>query len=155
MDKWRARFYEMAKHVAQWSKDPSTKNGAVIVDTERRIIGTGYNGFPRGVDDTFERLEDRPTKYKMVVHAETNAVLNAIVSPKGGILVCTMYPCSDCAKVIIQAGINVVVTPPANVDREPWKSDAPFSKTMFREASVIVDEIDMELYALRSPPRDF
>jgi dCMP deaminase len=77
LDKWDVRFLELANHIAQWSKDPSTKVGAVIVRPDRTICSVGYNGFPRGVDDNEERYMDRPTKYEFVVHAEANAIIHA------------------------------------------------------------------------------
>ena len=80
LTKWDLRFLKLAHHVGQWSKDPSTKVGAVIVDAQRRVLGIGYNGFPRGVDDSPGRYHDRPTKLDMVVHAETNAIMNAVSS---------------------------------------------------------------------------
>ena len=78
MNKWVKRFFRLANEVATWSKDPSTKVGAVIVGENKQIISQGYNGFPRGVDDTEERYNNREIKYKMVVHAEMNAILNAL-----------------------------------------------------------------------------
>jgi len=112
--KWDNRFMALARHIAMWSKDPSTKVGAVIVDEKRRVIGHGYNGFPRGVEDSDERYSDREVKYKHVVHAELNAILNS----RGGVEGCTLYttlePCTECAKAIIQSGITRVVLP----DRE-------------------------------------
>src|SRR5580704_9582280 len=109
---WHTRFLQFAQMVASWSKDPSTKVGACIVDSHRRILGTGYNGFPRGVEDTLARYADRPVKYAMVVHAEANAILNALGSVEGATLYCNIgMPCSDCAKLIIQAGIKRVVCP--------------------------------------------
>lgn len=140
--KWDHRFLALADHVAQWSKDPSTKVGAVIVDGQRRVRGLGYNGFPRGVDDLPERLNDRPTKYAFVVHAEANAILSA-----GRVEYCTIYtsplcPCQDCAKLIIQAGITRVVTvKPADAAR--WAESFENAGAMFREANVTVEFIDV------------
>lgn len=137
MNQWDNRFMQMAELVASWSKDPSTKVGAIIVDYDRRIIGTGYNGFPRGVNDSPERYEDKPVKYKLVVHSEANAILNAVRSVSGQTLYTTKYPCSECAKLIIQSGISLVVTPPPGTN-EPWATDAEFTKTMLKEACVMV-----------------
>jgi dCMP deaminase len=67
-EKWDCRFLEMAELVGSWSKDPSTKVGAVIVDKDRRIVSTGYNGFPQGIADRSELLNDREKKYKLIVH---------------------------------------------------------------------------------------
>src|SRR5688500_6959549 len=75
--KWTERYMELAAHVAQYSKDPSTKAGAVIVDPSNRVISLGFNGLPKGVLDSKERLENREVKYKLILHAETNAILFA------------------------------------------------------------------------------
>ncbi len=96
-DKWDDRFLNLAKFVAEWSKDPSTKVGAVIVRPDRTVASVGYNGFPRGVLDHVDRYSDRDTKYAMVVHAENNALINARQSLEG----CTLYvtplpPCTQC-----------------------------------------------------------
>ena len=76
-DKWDSRFMEMAELVSTWSKDPSTQIGVVIVDPLRRIVSTGYNGFPRGLSDAPERYEERSVKYAHIVHGELNAILSA------------------------------------------------------------------------------
>ena len=111
--KWDERFMALARHIAKWSKDPSTKVGAVIVDRQRRVLAMGYNGFPRGVDDSPERYADREIKYAHVVHAELNAILNTGVpmALEGATLYTTLEPCSGCAKAIVQAGISRVVLP--------------------------------------------
>jgi dCMP deaminase len=127
---------KLAMEVATWSKDPSTKVGAVIVDHSNRPVGLGFNGFPRGVHDTPERYADKPTKYKMIVHAEANAILNAVVPIQGFTLYATKFPCSECAKLIIQSGIARIVSPVPGTG-EPWATDAQFSKTMFAEAVIL------------------
>lgn len=132
--KWDKRFLELALHVAQWSKDPSSKVGAILVDKKRRIIGTGYNGFARGVYDIRDRYNDRDLKYKFVCHAEVNCILNAIKSTEGSTLYCTMFSCNECAKVIIQAGITRLVSSPPLDER--WQASYDISKTMFNEAGV-------------------
>ncbi len=68
--KWDKRFMKLAREISTWSKDPSSQIGAVIINDERRILATGYNGFPKGIRDTEERLNDREQKYPMIVHAE-------------------------------------------------------------------------------------
>ena len=75
---WHQRYIDLAKTTASWSKDPSRKIGAVIIGENNQIVSLGYNGFPRGIEDTEERLNDRETKYKYIVHAEMNAIYNAI-----------------------------------------------------------------------------
>ncbi len=143
--KWDIRFLELAKHISSWSKDPSTKVGAVVVNSKKQIVSIGYNGFPRGVHDTEERLNDRPTKYSMVVHAEVNAVVNATSNLNG----CTLYTyptlmipnvCNDCAKAVIQSGITRVVCYDGETN-ERWRSQEIISKVMFEEAGVVVDKI--------------
>lgn len=110
---WDETFMHMCRVIANRSKDPSTQNGACIVNDKNVILSLGYNGFPRGCSD-----ESLPwvreggfceTKYAYVVHAEENAVLNANASTEGAILYCTLFPCNECSKVIIQRGIKEVV----------------------------------------------
>jgi len=100
------------EHGNATSPDPSTKNGAVLVGADGKIITYSTNRFPKGVAETRTRLNDRPTKYRMVVHAESGAVLNAARYGKttnGATLYCPSYACSECAKTIIQSGIRRVV----------------------------------------------
>ena len=105
--RWDVRFLELAKLVATWSKDPSTKIGAVCVK-ERHILSVGYNGFPPGVVDSLERLNDRPTKLDLVIHAEKNAVLNAArhgVAISGSTMYTTHHPCLQCLEYMGAAGV--------------------------------------------------
>jgi dCMP deaminase len=76
MNKWDERFVRIAQEVASWSKDPGTKVGAVLVN-DKRILATGYNGFPSGISDSLERYMEREVKLAYTVHAEVNALLNA------------------------------------------------------------------------------
>lgn len=138
---WDIRFAVLARHISQWSKDPSTKTGAVIVDLERRIVGLGYNGFPRGIEDTEERYADRALKYKLVVHAEANAILNARVDLTDMAMYTTLAPCPDCAKLIIQSGISCVVSDRAGViNADPTRAanheSLELVEQMFDEARV-------------------
>ncbi|MDW4550851.1 deaminase [Defluviimonas sp. D31] len=107
---WDARFLGLADHVASWSKDPSTQVGCVLVDARRRVIGTGYNGFPRGVADAPDRLATRAVKYLMIQHAEANAVLQSVADPSGATAYVTHHPCAGCAGILIQAGLARIVT---------------------------------------------
>lgn len=134
-EKWDGRFLELAQHIAQWSKDPSTKTGAVIVDPNNRVVSLGYNGFPRGVNDSPERLENREMKYKLIVHCERNALLFARESVVG----CRLYTwpfmsCAPCAAMVIQAGITEVVAPVSNNQR--WIEDFKLAQILFSEAGV-------------------
>ena len=130
----------MAATVASWSKDPSTKVGCTIVDDKRRIVGMGYNGFPRGVDDSEQRYADRPTKYLMVQHAEANAVLNAVGATEGATAYVTHHPCANCMGLMIQAGIKKIVTtePEAGI-RERFGESFAAASTMAQEAGVEVE----------------
>jgi dCMP deaminase len=140
--KWDWRMLELAAFVAEWSKDPSTKVGAVVADEQHRVLGVGYNGFPRGVHDHAERYEDRQTKYKMVVHAEVNALLQVGLLPYGSSLYSTLLPCNECAKIIIQSGVRRVVTwgkvPEHMMQSESWVMAHAAAVQMFDEASVEV-----------------
>jgi len=111
---WEEYFMGVALLAAQRSKDPNTQVGACIVDDQNRILSTGYNGFPHGCsDDEFPWNRDESkgdTKYQFVVHAELNAILNARgKSLAGSILYVGLFPCNECAKAIIQAGVREVV----------------------------------------------
>ena len=111
-DKWNRRFLSLAQHVASFSKDPSTKTGAVIVAPNNMIISLGYNGFPRGVEDSPDHYNNRDVKYERIIHSEVNAILAARTDLTGCALYCyPLLPCSRCATVIIQAGITMVVFP--------------------------------------------
>lgn len=133
--KWNKWFLGMAEYVSTASKDPSTKVGAVIVDTDRTVVSMGYNGFPRGVEDSPERLNDRETKNLHVVHAERNALLFAHRPLKGCVLYTTPFmPCAACAGMVIQAGITEVVS--YYVDNTRWKEQFITSSQMFKEAGV-------------------
>lgn len=144
---WHNRFLELAKHVSTWSKD-TTKVGAVIVDPEtKQIVGLGYNGFPRGVNDSFERIMDRETKLKLVVHAEVNAILNANKSVRGCDLY--VYPtmmlpdvCPDCAKVVAQSGIKRVFYYSSSETPKRWQELADYTKLIFDESGVFYQEIE-------------
>lgn len=135
-EKWDKRFIELAAQVGSWSKDPSKKVGAIIVDSKRRVLGLGYNGFPRGVLDLGETYENKEEKYKRVVHAELNAILNSVGSVGG----CTLYvtplpPCNECAKAIIQSGISKIVVS-GEVSNSKWVDSAKVSYSMFQQAGV-------------------
>lgn len=140
---WDRRFLELARTVAAWSKDPSTKTGSVIVGERRRVLGLGYNGFPRGLEDTAERLEDRETKYRLIAHAERNALDNAEIPVLGATIYCTLSPCHECAKSIIQRGIKRVVAVAERPDR--WVESLDGAAQMFKEAGVVLDLVPQSL----------
>lgn len=136
-EKWRKRFMAVAQTVATWSKD-TTQVGAVIVSEDGLILSTGYNGLPRGVQDSPERME-RPAKYLWTVHSEAAAIANAArhgVKTDGASIYCTHLPCSACARQIINAGIVAVYcgTGTTSMPEEEFN----VSRTMFDEAGVRV-----------------
>jgi len=129
----------LAKHASVLSKDPSTKVGAAIFDDKRRVISMGYNGFPRGVEDSDDRLHDREVKYKMVLHAEQNALAFATAPLHGSTLFCTHPCCTQCAAMVIQRGVKHVCWPsPTLAFVERWADDMTLSMEMFMEAGVTV-----------------
>ena len=136
---WDNRFLEHAKNIASWSKDPSTKIGAVAVKN-RNVISAGYNGFPRGIEDSEVRLNVRQLKYRYVVHAEMNVIYNASfngVSLQGSSLYVYGLPvCSTCAKGIIQVGITEVFIRTEKQIPEVWVQEWESTKEMFLEAGV-------------------
>lgn len=147
--KWDKRFIDLAYFISPWSKDPSTQAGAVITDQKNRLISLGFNGFPRGCDDSQEKYADRDIKLLRVQHAERNAILFA----NRDLTDCTIYvvpmpPCPQCAGMIIQAGISRVVT--INMTDEQyqrWGDQVEESWKMFQESGVKmecirVDDID-------------
>lgn len=138
---WEFWLLGLAKYISTASKDPSTKVGAVIVDEDRRVVSLGYNGFPRGVEDSQDRLTNRDLKYKLIVHAERNALLFARGSIKGcAIYTYPMLPCAVCASMVIQSGIKKVIAPVS--DNPRWQEDIALSIQLFGEAGVQVELIE-------------
>ncbi len=123
---WDECFMRMAHVIADRSKDPSTQAGAVVVNQKNVVVGLGYNGWPRGIDTDalpWERdgnLYD--SKYAYVVHAEENAVYNSHAQTEGCKLYCTLFPCNECVKTIIQNGITEIIFESDKYhDEEIWK----------------------------------
>ena len=151
---WDEYFMAMARTCALKSKDPSTKVGAVIVGPGNEIRSTGYNGFPRNVDEDvileeplgLTRWTHKPTKYKYVEHAERNAIYNAarVGTPTDECRVfMTAPPCHECARAIIQAGIYEVVYPEDHPfkNRPDWAESLAEAKSMLEEVDVLVTEL--------------
>ena len=137
---WGDRYISLAKEISTWSKDPSTKVGAVVIGNNGEVLSQGYNGFPRSIKDTPQRLKDSEKKYNLVVHAEMNAIYNASlngVSLKGSTLYVYGLPiCNECAKGVIQVGIDkVIATRPADYNKE-WDESIKDAKALFKEAEV-------------------
>ncbi|HCV50941.1 MAG TPA: CMP deaminase [Saprospirales bacterium] len=141
---WDLRYLKLAEHMSTWSKD-STGIGSVAIGDQGQVLAQGYNGFPRGVEDSQERYDVKEDKYKFVVHSEMNVIYNASyngVSLRDSTLYVWGLPvCSECAKGIIQTGIKRVVM--SNRDRistlplsDKWRESFDLTKTLFEEAGV-------------------
>jgi dCMP deaminase len=135
---WDKRFLRIAEEIRSWSKDPGTKVGCVLVK-ERRILASGYNGFPSTLSDSLELYEDRDYKLAVTVHAEANAIMNAA---KNGAKTesCTAYvtfpPCSQCAASLIQAGVEKVVCPDPALAPERWRASFKLANDMLYTSDV-------------------
>ena len=155
MSDWDKRYLGLAKEVSTWSKDPSSKIGAVAIGSKGQVLAQGYNGFPRGIYDGDIRYNNREIKYQYIVHAEQNVIYNATyngVSLDGATLYVWGLPvCSECAKGVVQVGIKRVIMP---VDNYPNKWIDSFDKTsdMFGEAGIEYEfiECDYEPYKQHS-----
>ena len=146
---WDTYFMGVALLSAKRSKDPRTQVGALIANDEHKILSIGYNGFPRGISDddfSWEKEGDYlNTKYPYVVHAEVNAILNSNVSLKGSTLYVTLFPCNECAKVILQSGIKEVVY---LSDEKALDLPTQASKKMFVAAGIKLRKFDGNLEVL-------
>lgn len=154
-DRWDRHFLQLCLDHARMSKDPSTRVGSVIVGPDREIRSAGFNGFPRGIADTEERLNDRELKNRLIVHGEMNAILAAarVGIPLKG---CTLYlaatndsgmvwggsPCTRCVVEIIQAGIAEVVSFTQKSVPSRWHEDIAFAGTLLVEAEVAYRELE-------------
>lgn len=142
------KFLKLASYMAElFSKDPSRKVGAITVEPNTlQIKSIGYNGLPRKIKDTPERWT-KPLKYNYVVHAEANMICNASlngISLSDSILFVTMFPCNECAKLIIQSGIKTIVTKSPNLLDDKWGNSFKISIEMFEELGIKVIIIDDE-----------
>ena len=135
------RWFELAKVYSTWSKDPSSKISAIAIDPDKRVLlSAGYNGFPRGIADTPERLNNRTEKLKLMVHSEMNMIMNATYNGvslnSSKVFVYGLPVCSECAKGIIQVGVSEVLM---MIDKEVsshWKESFERTKSLFNEAGV-------------------
>lgn len=145
LNKWDKRFLNLANYISQWSKDPSTKCGAVI-SRGNRIISLGFNGFPMLIGDQESLYADREIKYKMILHAEINAILFAKEDLSG----CTLYttpfpPCARCAAQIIQKGIRKIVAPISSSELlDRWSHELVIAEGMYLEAGIELIEVHMD-----------
>ena len=145
-EKWDRRFLDLAKHISEWSLDPSTKVGAVAVK-DRRVLATGYNGLPRGIADLPGRLNNRDEKYLRTVHAEANIVAQAArfgIDMSGStVYVWPFLPCCNCATLMIQAGVRRIVVPELPIP-DRWQANFNLSVDMLRESGVDLMQLSVE-----------
>ena len=141
MADWDTRFMNLARHIAEWSKDRSRKVGAVVVGPANEVRALGYNGFPRGIDDDSPDRHERPEKYLWVEHAERNAIYNAArigVSLSGCKMYLPWFPCMDCARAIVQSGISMLIAIEPDLSDPKWGEDFKRAILLFEEAGVAV-----------------
>ena len=139
MTDWDKRFLQLAKHISEWSKDPSTQVGCVVVGPDRELRSTGFNGLPRGIEDNEQRLNNREIKYPLICHAEENAIMHAArigMSLKDCTAYVTWPPCTRCARSLIQAGISTIVYPKDIEIPDRWMEDFNLSLNMLKEAKI-------------------
>ncbi|HLK24214.1 MAG TPA: deaminase [Caulobacteraceae bacterium] len=142
---WCDRFLRLAEEVASWSKDPKGGVGAVLVDDRKRVIGLGFNGFPDRIPDDPALLADQEAKLPRMIHAEMNAVLNAVAPVHGATLFTTLAPCAECAKLLIQAGVVAVFRRPHPEHRHVrWAESFRTAETILAEAGVEVDTVERQ-----------
>ena len=137
---WDSYFMRLAKTAACRSKDKDHQVGSCIVDINNNILSLGYNGLPKGIKDTPE-IWDNNVKHLYVVHSELNAILNSHCNLQGSILYCTLFPCNECAKAIVQAGIQKVVY------LDEFKSEKDYmqaSVKILNTAGVIIERYNRE-----------
>jgi len=142
---WDQRFLQLARLVSTWSKDPSTKTGAVIVEPSRHVVSLGYNGFPVLMPDNKALYNDRQEKYSRIIHCEMNALLSANSSVAG----CTLYTypfisCDRCFVHLAQAGITRFVAPVASPEQLTRWGEA-FAKVRRYAAELNLEIVELEL----------
>lgn len=141
MNKWDRRFLDLCNLVGSWSKDPKKQVGAVIVDSNNRIISVGFNGLPKGVVDSKNNLINQNRKLPAIVHAEINAILFAKTDLTGCILYVSLPTCTPCSSVIIQSGISKVIYPKHHNLKSKWVESNIQAKENYIEAGINVIEI--------------
>lgn len=142
---WDKRFMDLAKHISSWSKDRNTKTGAIICDANKRILSLGYNGLPSGAYDAEDSRYERPQKYMYTEHAERNAIYTAArngVSLEGSTIYIMWFPCSDCARAIIQAGIKELVCYEPDFNTPKWGESFKVAKELLIECDVNIKYIE-------------
>lgn len=144
-DKWDKRWLNLAEQTGMWSKDRRHKVGCIIVGSANQVLSTGYNGFPRGIDDEIDERHEQPAKLDWTEHAERNAIFNAarLGSPlEGSTVYATLFPCIACSRAIIQIGAATLVTYAPNISHHRWGREFVFSLALLEESGVTVRIIE-------------
>ncbi len=136
MNNWSLRYFSLALEVATWSKDPEKQVGAVCVSPDKRGIIVGYNGFPTGIKDSEELLNNKKLKNTLMVHAEANCIVNGYTSLRGWTMHVTKAPCTACVKLMINARIKRIVCPSPGGS---WKDDQLMAISLLTEAKIEVE----------------
>jgi dCMP deaminase len=141
------RYLRLAAHIAAWSKDPSSKCGAIAIGDYGQVLAQGYNGFPRGIKDHVERWERRALKYTYIVHAEANLIYNAahmgVQLAGASIYIAGLPPCHECAKALIQVGVGEIIFDLSTLNkRQTWK-DA------FKITGALLEEVGIEIRGIK------
>ena len=147
MSDWDKRFMQVAELVGSWSTDRSRRVGCVVVGPDQEIWSTGFNSFPRGVDDSTDERHARPAKYYWTEHAERNAIYSAArrgVALAGCTLYVPWFPCVDCARAIVQSGITRLVAHKPDIDDVRWGEEFRIGLVLLKEASVVIHFLDGE-----------
>jgi deoxycytidylate deaminase len=145
LDKWDERFLKLAREISTWSKDPSTKVGAVLVSPNKKRIFLGYNGFPEKMEDKPEWYEERAEKYSRIIHAEMNAQLNAEGTSLVGYTQYTwpFCSCDRCFVKMVQAGIARAVSPAMTPEiAARWEETCKRTRQYADEMKIVFDEVD-------------
>ncbi len=140
-EKWDMRFMRLTDELASWSREKGKRVGAVIIDNENIICSTGFNGFPRGIDDSKDERHDRDSgaKHLWSTHAERNAIYNAArvgIPINGCRIYSSTFPCIECTKAIIQSGIKELITRNPNFNDPRWGEEFRFAQSMLAESNV-------------------
>ena len=138
---WDKRLMELTEHYASWSKDRSTGVGAVIATLDNTELVKGYNGFCRGIDDDKDERHEKPAKYVWTEHAERNALYKGAregIKTNGCKMYVNYFPCVDCSRAIIQAGITNLIVPKPDLDHEKWGESWKVATEMLNEAGVTI-----------------
>jgi dCMP deaminase len=150
LHKWDKRFLRLARETSTWSKDPSTKTGAVIVSPDKVDVILGFNGFPKRMKDSTELYANRETKYSRIIHCEMNALIHSHKSLAGYTLYTWPFlSCDRCAVHMIESGIVHAVAPLPTADQlTRWGKAFELTRSYFEEAGVNVDEVDLAAFSL-------